>query len=209
MVQPQEKMSDNYTESNKRKKAVLITVIAVILAAAVGLVLFFVLRSKDSYKTPEEIAQEYLDASYAKDWKLFVDRTTDEALEVILEIDREAAERKGLTTIEELRTWASKNAYRLPDPMNGKAIGDYSVGEVLTMTPSAYIDDYLYGDTGNPYYSFIKSRDEIAVAKVNYTQIDGDEETERTDEIIMYKTDGRWYSTVGLALIHMMLLTVV
>ena len=192
-------------EEKKSKKVVLIAVISVVLVVAIGLTVFFVLRSKGKNKTPEEIAQEYLDASEKKDWKRFVDQTTDEELEVIFEVDHEAIESKGLTSVAELRTWASENVYKMPDPMQGKAIGKYSVGEVLYMTPAEYIEDYLYGDTGDPYYLFIKNQDEIAVVTVNYTMVEGDKEIERTDHVVEYKKDGKWSTIEGMMVVHILL----
>ena len=197
--------SVNSLNREKGKKIIIVVVIADLILLAGGLAVFFLLFKGDN-DSPEKLAQEVLEAAYNKDWKTIIDQTPDEALEMLLQVDEEYTANKDITTVRELRDWAAEHVKDVPDPMNGKAIEDYKVKEVKTMTPSEYIETYLGGMGTNAFYSFLKSGEEIAVAEITYTMVDGDKKEERrSDGIVEYKKNGKWYSLVGLQVLDEML----
>ena len=89
--------------------------------------------------------------------------------------------------------------------MNGKTILQYSLGETQTMATAEYIKYFLGGEGNNAYYPFLKSKEEIAVVELKYTMQDGNEERERSDSVVSFKSDGRWYPLTGVQVIDSML----
>ena len=198
-------------EKSSKGKKVLIAVIALaVLAALAAVLIIFVFGKKggdgSGFDSPEAVAKRVLDVSYAKDWKPLIEMTTDEEMDVILKVDAEKVQEKGISTVSELRSWAMEHASEIPDPMNGRAIKQCEIGRVITMPASEYIELFLGGETeGNAYYSFLKSKESVSVVEVNYVMVDGDKEYDRVDTVIAYEKDGRWYSVVGILVIDIML----
>jgi len=204
--QMNEQMNEQVEESGKKGKGALIAVLAVIILLAGGLTLwFFVFKDKN---TPESVAQEILNASEKKDWKTIIDKTPDEALEVLLDVDAEVLQKKGISTVKELRDWAVSHTADVPDPMNGKGVKGSKVDEVVRMTTKEYIDTFLAGEGDNAYYSFLKKQSEIAVVKVSYVMVDADKELERKDSVVEYERNGTWFPLSGLIVVDGMLRTI-
>lgn len=194
-------------KSSKGKKGLIAVIVLAVLAGLAAVLIIFVFgKNSSGFDSPEAVAKTVLDVSYAKDWKPIIEMTTDEEMEVILKVDAEKVQEKGISTVSELRSWAMEHASEIPDPMNGRAIKQCEIGRVITMPASEYIELFLGGETeGNAYYSFLKSKDSVSVVEVNYVMVDGDKEYDRVDTVIAYEKDGRWYSVVGIMVIDIML----
>ena len=195
---------ENGINQGKSKKILLIVIIADVILV-VGAVLAFVFLFKG--ESPEDVAEKVMDASVAKDWEKLIYLTPDEVFTLIVKADPEDCEKIGVKNADELRGWALDHISEVADPMNGKAVKDYKVGEVKTMNPYRYVEEYLYveGDDDNPYYPFLKSKEEVALVEIQYTVVDGDKETPRTDTVVEYKKDGNWYPLTGIQLIVSMM----
>lgn len=198
---------DEQKEGKSGKKGLVIALAVIVLLAAGGAALWvFVINGKNTSDSPEKIAQDILDASAKKDWKAIIDQTPDEVLEVLLSTNVGLMQKKGLTNVKELRAWAADHASEVPDPMNGKEIREYRVGEVNTMPAADYIELFLGGEGDNAYYTFLKNKEEIAVVKIIYVMADNGGDVERTDSVVEYRKDGTWYPLTGLQVIYSMLL---
>ena len=192
----------------KKKKQMMIIFIccsAVFLAGSLVLLLFMLQPEEGGFDTPEAAAEQIMKASVNKNWRTIIDLTTDDTMEMLLQVDAEKVKAKGLTSAKQLRNWANLNAAKIPDPMNGKAILRYGLGSTKTMSPAEYIESYLGGEGDNAYYPFLKGKDAIAVVEIKYTDQDGDEERERSDEVVAFKSGGRWYPLTGIQVIDSML----
>lgn len=199
-------MMENEVVQQKSRKGLMIALITAAVLVAGGLALwFFVFKGEN---TPEKLAQEIIDASTKKDWKAMVDMTPDEVLEILLKTDAEEMQKRNISTVKELRSWALEHVSSIPDPMNGKPIQNAELGEVVKMTPEEYIDLFLAGEGENAYYTFLKSRDEIAVVKINYEMVDGDSKLERKDTVLTYRQGRKWYPLTGLQVVYNELATV-
>jgi len=194
--------NENGLKQGKGKKILLIVIIADLILVAGAVLAFIFLFKGDS---PEKVAKKVLDASVKKDWETIIYQTPDEVFTLILKLDPENTERIGVKTADELRGWALDHASEVADPMNGKGIKGYELGEVKTMNPYRYVEEYLGGEGENPYYPFLKSKEEIAVVEFHYTMVEGDKETPRTDAVIEYKKDGNWYPLTGLQVVVSMI----
>ena len=195
--------SENSHGRKQRKKLIVIIVIAGLILVGGGILLFVLLSGGSN--DPEKIAQRILDASFEKDWKAVIDLTQDEALEMLLDIRKEKAKEMGISTVKEFRDWATAHVAEISDSMNGKEIRNHRIGDVKTMSPEYYIKYYLGGDGEDAYSSFLRSKEEIAVADVYYTSFDGSTEVERYDSILLYRKNGKWYPLTGLQIINSML----
>ena len=114
----------------------------------------------------------------------------------------EELQKRNLTTVGELRSWAMEHASSIPDPMNGKTIQQARVGEVAKMPPEEYTRLFLGGDGNNAYYTFLNSQDEIAIVKISYEALDEDRQVNREDTVLAYRKGGEWYPLTGLQVIH-------
>lgn len=193
---------ENGLKQGKGKKILLVVIIADLILVAGAVLAFIFLFKGDS---PEDVARKVLDASVKKDWETIIYLTPDEVFTLILKADPEGVEKIGVKTADELRGWALDHAGEIADPMNGKGIKDYTIGEVKTMNPYRYVEEYLGGEGENPYYPFLKSKEEIAVVEIRYTMVEGDKEIPRTDSVIEYKKDGNWYPLTGMQVVVSMM----
>ena len=193
-------------ENKKRKALIIIICCSAFFLAGTTILLFFMLqKEKSGFDTPEAAAEKIMNASVNKDWKTIIDLTTDDTLEMLLQADAEKVKAKDISSAAQLRDWAEQNAATVPDPMNGKTILQYSLGETQTMSSDQYVKYFLGGEGDNAYYPFLKSKEEIAVVELKYTMQDGNEERERSDSVVSFKSDGRWYPLTGVQVIDSML----
>lgn len=189
-----------------RRKIILIVVIADLILVAGGALCFFLLMKGPN--TPEKVAQDIMDASVRKDWKMIIESTPNEVMELLFTTDAEILQKKGINSGEELRTWAMEHASEVPDPMNGKGIKNYKVGEVSAISPEEYIKLFLDGDTEDTFGKFLKEKDEVAVVKISYIMVDGEQEVDRTDSVLEYRDGRGWYPLTGVQVIYSMLQTI-
>ena len=190
----------------KSRKGLLIALIAAAVLVAGGLCLWLLVFRKAD--TPESLAQQVVDASMAKDWKKIIDLTPDEVLEILLKEDAEATQKKNLTSVNELRSWALEHAASITDPMNGNKIQKAEVGVVNKMAVAPYIEYVLGGEGDSSLYLFLKGKDEIATVEINYVVGDGNNTTDRKDTVVTYRKGEKWYLMTGHQIVHIELLTV-
>ena len=123
-------------ENKKRKALIIIICCSAFFLAGTTILLFFMLqKEKNGFDTPEAAAEKIMNASVNKDWKTIIDLTTDDTLEMLLQADAEKVKAKDISSAAQLRDWAEQNAATVPDPMNGKTILQYSLGETQTIIP--------------------------------------------------------------------------
>lgn len=191
----------------RSRKGLVIVLIAALVIVTGGLSLwFFVFRGTD---TPESLAQEVIDASLAKDWKRIIDKTPDEVLEVLMSAGAGEMQKRNLTTVNELRSWALEHAASITDPMNGKKILKAEVGEVHKMSTETYIENsFLGGRTDDVAYPFLKSKDEIAVVEISYVVEDGPKTSDRKDTVLTYRQGGKWFLVTGMQVVLIELQTI-
>ena len=195
--------SNNSFNREQKNMLMVILILGSVILFGGGIILFVFLTGGTN--EPEKTAQRILDASIEKDWKTVIDLTQDEALEMLLDIKKDKAKELGISTVREFRDWAASHIAEIPDPMNGKAILNYRIGDAKTLSPENYIKDYLGGYGDDAYASFLRSKDEIAVVDIHYTSSDGNEEVERHDSVIEYRKNGKWYPLTGLQILNSML----
>ena len=197
----------NELKTGKGKKIILIVIIVDLILVGGGALVFFLLFKGE---TPEDLATRVVKASCEKDWKTIIYQTPDDVFDMLMKVDADLIAKKEITSSDDLRSWALEHAADLPDPMNGKVIMDFKIGQVKTMKPSKYIENYLggEGDKDNAYYPFLKTKEEIAVVEVILTVADGLTNMERTSYIEEYKKNGNWYSLAGVQMIDSMLRTI-
>ena len=177
----------------KKSKLPIIIISSVVAAGAIFFaVWFFFLRSSGGYKTPEEAADAFLEATATAKYQELIDGIPDFEIEFCLE---HFAYLKSELGIEDVSSFRSKTLAYITEveralPTNYKRVEDYEV-DSEELEEELEDDEYLR--------AFSKEVEELRYVRTNITYTDDKgKERNRRFNSILYKYKGKWYYPVGL-----------
>ncbi|MBR0145145.1 MAG: FHA domain-containing protein [Eubacterium sp.] len=177
----------------KKSKLPIIIISSVVAAGAIFFaVWFFFLRSSGGYKTPEEAADAFLEATATAKYQELIDGIPDFEIEFCLE---HFAYLKSELGIEDVSSFRSKTLAYITDvehalPMKYERVKNYEE-DSEELEEELEDDEYLR--------AFSKEVEELRYirTRISYTDESGKERDRRFDSIL-YKYKGKWYYPVGL-----------